>query len=68
MDHAGADRSDHRRNPVTALVRQPAAAKPRRIPNRPPLVKAGDKAPDFTVELFDGTKPPSQNSKAKSCY
>lgn len=32
------------------------------------LVKAGDKAPDFTVEMFDGTKPPSQNSKAKSCY
>lgn len=56
MDHAGADRSDHRRNPVTALVRQAAGGKAEADTESTTLVKAGDKAPDFTVEMFDGTK------------
>lgn len=64
MDHAGADRSDHRRNPVTALVGS-RGGKAEADTESTTLVKAGDKAPDFTVEMFDGTKTSLAELKGK---
>lgn len=64
MDHAGADRRDRRRHPAAAFVRRQQQQKAGDVESTT-LVKAGDKAPDFTVEMFGGGKTDLAELKGK---